>query len=499
MELLVIGIDGGTKEIIEHLPMPFTQSLFKNSSSQLLEEDLLSRGWAEILTGCHAAETKAYYLMPFADKSYDFNGSYSKNDMEKMSSKKLLWRSLNSHGVKVGITNIPTTGPVDEVNGFFIAGGGGGINASESLPEDMYYPEHCKGVLEKHSYKFDIRLPGNSKTISEFINEISDAEEGQKNAFIDLALLEKPEFGFHCFRITTEIQYLCRYEIERCMEAIRDARHIGQEFIPENSVQESICNHYKKLDDNIKSIFEALNPEQYIFVGDHSTSLFKHEGNIDVWLAQAGYLRLMKRYEKFAVKLWKFLLRKSLEALGIDSNKGHFKSGLVRRPITRFHKRKTKAFGTFYDTGNFAGIFINDTKRFGGPVSSSDECDRLIDDICLKFNSDSFAIENKLKATPYRRMFESSKNTELMPDIRINKPDTTYFSSRQWELIVENPRLRPFDENIDGKRYPYTGLKGSDPLFVLSNDLTGFIEDDDPNDLTLVYQIINRYFSRGKS
>ncbi|MEW8138593.1 MAG: hypothetical protein AB2761_16165 [Candidatus Thiodiazotropha endolucinida] len=56
MDFLVIGINGGTKEIIDNMPMPFTQSLFKGAGYKILEEDLISRGWAEALTGCHASE-----------------------------------------------------------------------------------------------------------------------------------------------------------------------------------------------------------------------------------------------------------------------------------------------------------------------------------------------------------------------------------------------------------------------------------------------------------
>src|SRR5690554_8220511 len=102
MKLLVIGIDGGTKSILEGMPMPFTQSLFKGAASKHLEEDLISRGWAEALTGEHASTNKGFYLMPCADGSYDFSGSYSKSDMVSASSNKAIWNLLNENGVSVG-------------------------------------------------------------------------------------------------------------------------------------------------------------------------------------------------------------------------------------------------------------------------------------------------------------------------------------------------------------------------------------------------------------
>ena len=77
MKLLVIGIDGGTRKIIDDMPMPFTQGLFARSASRDLDEDLISRGWAAILTGEHASTNKAFYLMPVAAGGLDFNASYS--------------------------------------------------------------------------------------------------------------------------------------------------------------------------------------------------------------------------------------------------------------------------------------------------------------------------------------------------------------------------------------------------------------------------------------
>ena len=499
MELLVIGIDGGTKEIIDNMPMPFTQSLFQRAKSRTLSEDLISRGWAEILTGCHAAENKGFYLMPFADQSYDFSGSYSKNDMVKASSSKPLWKILNEKNVSVGIVNVPTTGPVDEVNGFFVAGGGGGLKAKGGLPDNMFFPDECREVLTNTNYVFDIRLPGKAETISEFIQNISEAEGGQKDAFVELAVLKKPEFGFHCFRITTEIQYLCRFEINRCIEGLREASAAGVPFEPESTVQQSVIEHYQKLDKYIEDIFTKVKPKDFLFVGDHSTSLFTHEGNLDVWLKNKGYLKVASKETIFIKKLKNFAKKKLSSLLSSNATVNEPKKGLIRKPITQFNTDKTKAFGTFYDTGNFAGIFINDVQRFGGPVKTEEEVDSLVDQICNAFNSEQQNQDYELCAEPYKRNFRGAKFANLMPDIKICKPDTIYFSSRRWEYIVPNPYLKPIDEPILDKKYPYTGAKGSDPLFVYSASLDDCIEDSDPNDLRLAYKMIDRFFSKGKA
>ncbi|MEW8682060.1 MAG: hypothetical protein AB2536_09155 [Candidatus Thiodiazotropha endolucinida] len=490
MDFLVIGIDGGTKEIIDNMPMPFTQSLFKGAGYKILEEDLISRGWAEALTGCHASENKGFYLMPFSDQTYDFNHAYSKEIMVSESPNEPLWSMLNNKGVRVGIVNVPTTGPAPDVNGFIISGGGGGLGSIGDIPANMYHPRGIEAILRKHNYIFDIRPPGGCKTVSEFIRKITDAEVTQKNTFIELTSKEKPGFGFYCFRMTTSIQYLARYEIDRCMDGINKAKENRIEFKTENTIQENLISHYKMLDESIKEMFDSLNPKHYLFIGDHSTALYKKDLNLDVWLESHNLLQVMNQYERFFNRLGNYLSKRLFKLTNYTSNK---KS--VRKPMTRFKPSKTQAFGTFYDIGNFAGVFINDSKRFGGPICSETEVEILVNDICSKFNADPLTQSHHLYAKPFQKLYENSRFSYLLPDIQITKPDTTYSSGRYWEFISDNPNLTPLEDEIEDKKYPYTGIKGSDPLFIYSKGLENYIQTDDPNDLTLVYKIIDRYFS----
>lgn len=496
MKLLVIGIDGGTKKIVEGMLMPFTQSLIKDASSIELKEDLISRGWAETLTGHHAATNKGFYLMPCSDKSYDFSGAYSKSDMLTASKNKPLWDMLNDKGCSVGIVNVPTTGPADKVNGFIVAGGGGGIKATGGIPDGMVYPQELKKELADNNYVFDVRLPGGEKTVSGFLKKIGEAENIQKNTFIEFSKKLKPDFGFHCFRITTEVQYLARFEIEKCIEKIAESEKAGKKFKPESTVQESIVEHYKKLDENIKEIFAELKPEHFILVSDHSTAIFKNEGNLDVWLNKKGYLSKLTDFEVFVKRVNGLMSRKLNKIRNI---KPVVKASLIRRPITRFSKKRTKAFGTFYDTGNFAGIFINDQLRFDGPVKDEKEVNVLVEKICSEFNSDPVARHYSLDAKPYRQLYKNDQFQSLMPDIKIHKPDSIYFSSRKWDFVIDNPNLKPMNENITGIKYPHTGAKGSDPLFFFSKGLEKFVEQEDPSDLRIFYNIISRFFDHQKS
>ena len=494
MKLLMIGIDGGTKEILEHMPMPFTHKLFAKAKSKTLKEDLLSRGWAEILTGEHAATTKGYYLMPFNDKSYRFSRSYSKNDMLRSKKVTPLWQKINEEGSSVGILNVPTTGPAEKVNGFLVAGGGGGLGGSNSIAPSMVFPREHKQLLEKNNYIFDIRLPAGSHQFSTFANDITTAQEIQSQTFIELSEIHNPDFGFHCFRMTTELQYLARSEIEFYIENVKQQVNSKNYPEPQNNIQKKLVEHYISMDKCIEKMFTSLNPENFMFVADHSTSLYKYDVNMDVWLESNGFLKSLGSKRTFLAKVGNKLAKKtnSLKAkLNLEKAWPTY-----RVPSTKFSKRKTKAFGIFYEAGNFGGIYINDHTRFGGPVKTKTEIDSLVTEICSTFNNSKEAQDHNLRARPYKNRFEGEEFTHLMPEIEIDKDDSIYFSCRCSKFIESNSNYGPVPEDLTNVRYPFTGIKGRDPIFVYNNALEEYICEDDPCDLRLAYKVASRLFSK---
>jgi predicted AlkP superfamily phosphohydrolase/phosphomutase len=492
MKLLVIGIDGGTKRIFDYMPMPFSHSLFSNASEKIVKEDLISRGWAEILTGKHAADTGAYYLKPVCNKTYRFDQSYGMKDMISVPDVNPLWAQLNSKGVRVGISNVPTTGPAPEVNGFVIAGGGGGIKAGKKISPSSVYPPEDIPILENNKYVFDIRLPRNARSFTSFANSITDAQEVQTNSFIEMCEKHKPEFGFHCFRITTELQYLALSEIESYIESVIKQNSNTKEKISRNTVQSKVIEHYIHMDKCIKELFDSLQPDHFMFVADHSTKPLRYEVDIDILLEKFGLLTQMDSIEEYSYRTSLFAKRAMNRFRKQFKLKGTWRPH--RFPFTRFSKLSTKAFGTFFDTGNFGGIFINDEERFGGPIRSDHEIDSLVKEICTSINTSKEAVEWNLHARPYRSRFKDSKFHYVMPDIEIEKPDELYFTCRKGIFIDPNNNYGPVPENITGIRYPFTGAKGSNPMFVYSNSMQHLIKEDDPNDLRLAYHLIDRSF-----
>ncbi len=490
MKMLVLGLDGADQRIIQCMDMPFTQQLLKDGMSLALEEDLLSRGWAEMLTGLHGSETKGLYLWPKLDGTYDFSPSFSCTSGSLENDGVVpLWSLLNKRGFDVGIQNIPTTGPATKVNGFFVSGGGGGASGAQGIPENMVWPPAVKSILEQENYIFDVRGPEKHKLLSVFLQNLENALQTQVESFIKLSHHFKPEFGFVCFRLSVELQYLAMSEIEAIWKE-HEEKPFGASNYGDSHVREAIINHFKYLDKCIESIFSALNPKQYIFTADHGIEPYKHEANVDVFLAAQGWLKQPNHWSQYAKKIATRGPARVRRLLGIRKKKSR-----KLEPYTNFNKKSTLAFGNFFDSGNFAGIYINDKRRFGGPVAEGRCLNELRKEICDSFNEDPVWRNHNMQASPYRSLFDGARYEHLLPDIRIEKPDSVFFSGRRNLAIIENKNFSPLTEDISKGWYPYSGVKGCHPLFFTDSETGKYLENGDPKDLRLVYHLIDRAFS----
>ena len=64
MKLLIYGLDGGDLAVMNIFKdqMPFFQKFLSKNKSIDLTEDLINRGWVEILTGKYGKDTKGFYM-----------------------------------------------------------------------------------------------------------------------------------------------------------------------------------------------------------------------------------------------------------------------------------------------------------------------------------------------------------------------------------------------------------------------------------------------------
>lgn len=489
MKLLIVGIDGGDFDLVNGLDMPFLQSLIEQGAHRELTEDIMSRGWAEILTGQHGAHTRALYMRPKLDDTYQFTTSFGVKDMLANDDVVPMWDLVERYGQKLGMMNVPTTGPAPSVNGFLVAGGGGGVDKVDGLADELFHPADAREILEDSDYIVDLRLTSEGiKSFSELVDRLNLIVRNRAKSYVKLVQKYQTEIGFVCFRVSTVLQYLGMSEIQAIisMRSMPETASSDTNVDPQYSeVQRRILEHFRVLDDAIKYIFEALNPSNHIITSDHGAVPYLHHINVDAFLVEAGYqvrpkssLSLRALVRKWVVARLSPAMKSKLVAKAPAS---------VKSIGVRFDPKKTKAFSNYY----MAGVYVNDRRRFGGIVVEGKEMNTLVDEICNGINQHPVSQEYGITGVPFRRNYSGAKFYDFLPDIRLERPDST-FAVNEGPYVSVNQRYGPLDEDLSDATDMHTGQKGRHPLFVFNRELAVY---DDPvySDLTAVYAMMSRY------
>jgi len=483
MKTLVIGMDGATIETFKRGWTPFISSLIDQGERLELKEDIISRGWAEIFTGKHGIETGALYDRPDADGTLGWSIKFKIDDIPGLGSDvKPIWQVLNELGYKVGIMNVPTTYPAPAVNGFFVSGGGGGTKVVQDPTEELCYPKGILDDLIKEGYIVDERFWNlvDEKRIKDeksFFSRINEKNLRRTKAFVKLASDYNIDFGFVVYRSSTNMA-----EFLTVPELVRDS---DWQDMGENNLLLAAKEYYRSFDDQIKHLVEKFKGAEIIFVSDHGTSETKYLVNLNKFLQennfqqissyvanQKGVLRHLKRILKpmLPAKLRRLII-KNTKINSINNNFDQHQSLAFCMPMGEWSK----------------GIYVNDEKRFNGPVPVS-EIRSIAQQVSSCINSDKTA--NKFGLKSYVTPENDSIVSKFFPDVVIDCDDKVVSSNSEDNFIV---KFEEMDRPIDLKRWIndfkiYSG-KSNSPIAVSTKGWTCPVTDE-KHDLRLVYDHI---------
>lgn len=495
MKILIVGIDGGDSRIIKGMDMPFLQKLIREGSERNLQEDLYSRGWSEIITGCQAPDAKNMYMWPKLDGSHDFSFSYGTQDLKTNPEVIPLWDMVAQKGYTMGIMNVPTTAPACSISGFMVSGGGGGIDSKISgIPGSLVYPEELKGQLDREKYLLDLRLGASGiDDWDTFMDQLDSIVEMRATSFLRCNESVPVDVGFLCFRVTTDIQYLAMTEIEAILAHRSMPEVAGKDSSKDaelSDIQRRIINHYRLLDRQIERVFTELEPDQFVITSDHGASRYKYNVCIDSLLKENGYLITNSGRTNFRGSVRK-ILHKFVPRGMLQSMKSKSPQRLVQM-VFRFDPRKTLAFGHTY----MNGVYINDSKRFNGPVSGQHEIDRLVNEIVQIINKDERSKPLNFKALPYRRNYVNSFFYDHLPDIQILHNGECFFKTGD-EFVSRNQKYAPITKDLSKIRGDMnSGQKSPHPLFIVDGATASQISDIETDDLRLVYETIDTILNK---
>ena len=477
MKLLALGIDDADARILKKMDMPFMQQLMTQNTEILLEEDILSRGWAEFYTGKHARDTGAFYDYPLLGKSYNKSQKFGTSMLPHNTVP--LWDLLSQRGYRVGVMNVPTTMPAQNVNGFMVAGGGGGLNKLKQVQQGLCYPESVMEGLKSRSYIVDIRLTTSGiSELPDFFRQFTQMVHKRTENFIDLCKKHKTDFSFIAYRALANIQFLGMSEMEYLFQS---------QYQPEGNPNDpnsiyfrgQLQKFYSFFDECIKNIFQELEPKNFILFSDHGKVPYLYNLNYNEFVKSIG-LQKANPFYSVAAKRFPAKIKRWLRSVP-----GRKATALY----LPFSMEQTKVFAL--DLIN--GIYINDYERFGGPVSSAGQAKDLIRIICREFNGCDEAKKHGMSALPYRERFLNAKFADFLPDVWVEKPDTMRPFGPGRQFVEKNPHYRHITNLTDVYDDNWTGIKGRHPLFVVSKAAADDNGDIRGN-LTAGYDLINRMF-----
>lgn len=472
MNLLILGIDGGDREIINIMDMPFTQQLIRDRVTLPIKEDLWSRGWSELSSGMHGIDTGAFYSKPKLDGSIDFTQSYRSTDYLNVPNCVPIWDRINQLGYSVGFLNMPTTMPAPKVEGFFIAGAGSGFSPSSRVPDIACYPREIANHLLGLDYIWEQRFKVSGvRDFDLFIEKCIKAVIQRSELFISLCEKYDIDVGFLMHREFSTLTNLFANIISRILTKNKVTTR----------VEMRIAHFYRVLDDFLKFVVSELDPKHIIVISDHSTSQYLYSLNLNAFLDKTGFLRFYKK-------------RSPRKPVGLLLKTSVFK--YLRRLIIRNPHEATTDWVTHmidyqnslaFSNNYVPGIFIND-ERFLGRANSFEK-KLLIKDIVKEFNNSPEAKSYKLFAKPYKELYEGRHSYDLLPDIWIDVPETV-FPEQRGEFIQKNPYNKSYEDLSYAHRDIMSGIKGRNALCCIEKE---FIDDLDLNssyDLTVAYQMV---------
>lgn len=486
MKVMMIGMDGVQEDTFRRGWTPFLESLIDNGQPLALKEDIVSRGWVEIFTGRHGTETGALYERPELDGSYRWTDKCSLNGIPGLGEVvKPVWQVLNERGYRVGVMNVPTTNPAPKVDGFFVSGGGGGRGVQQVVTEEQCHPSSIKQTLDDMGYIVDERLGSllDEKFLfepTEFFGRLEEKCERRADCFEELSQQYSIDFGFIVFKSAMVMaETLILPELGR--------RDRGVKY---NSDLVSACaKFYKKFDKIAEKLICSFNDSEVLLVSDHSTHERTHSVNYNVLLTELGYQK-PSRGRKGVYYLLKKLRSRLPQAIVRQAKKSKHTRKTVRG-LTPFDTKTTKAFNVTNHQASH-GIFINDEKRFGGPVKyleKSEMCSRVVAD----FNDHPVVKSHGMSAT----LAEVPEGTfgDSYPDIYVDLPEG-YTPSNEYNVFVSEFERR--NEPIDLRTVTVKGgrvsVKGHYPLAVISGTRWLVEPSQEFSDLRFIYSHILRRF-----
>jgi predicted AlkP superfamily phosphohydrolase/phosphomutase len=433
MKVLVIGLDGVTFDLIgpwiEAGELPNLKRLMEQGAHGKLRTTLppiSSSSWSSFVTGVNPGK---HGLVDFV---YPGGNSYKVSMVDATSRQtRALWNWLNDAGLQVGLLGIPTTYPVEPVNGFMVSG-----FLAPGPDSEWAYPPELKDELVGELGEFLLAPRERYRStpyLDRFLEDLTASVENRTQAALYL-MRTKP---WDLFAVVYWDTDMVQHETWRLL----DPSHPRYDAAESQQKRQLILDFHRKVDADVGRLLDEVGPDtQVVVMSDHGFGPVHSFFLTNNWLASIGLL-------KFKRTLWTLVKRalfrlgytplrmfRITKALGLSnlrkSVRFQRKAGLINRIFLSFNDvdwSRTQAFSI----GSFGQVYINLAGlRPEGIVQPGKDYEELVD----RIHREALALRDPRDGQPlvervYRReeIFQG-RYADRSPDLLVQ--------SRGWEYMA---------------------------------------------------------------
>ncbi len=465
-KVLIIGLDGATWELIapwcSEGELPTLSKLMKYGACATLNSTIVPISpvaWTSFATGTN----------PDKHGIYDFlhrkHGSYESEPYNSRSRKsETMWGILSKQNKKVGVLNVPSTYPVDKVNGFMVAG--------YPTPEDLgdfTYPRDLLRELKKelgNDFRFQPKISNQNK--KPFLEEMHTATDFVYKATEYLMNNYDWELLITVFTGTDSIGHT--------FWEYMDPAHPNHDPSAPNEFKNAILNIYKKLDKIIAALMKNIDDDTTLMINsDHGFGALNYGVSINNWLLQQGFIKIKNdfgtrlRYWWFKRGLNYYNLFKLIKSLKVEK-----KVARAQKKRSKWVKIANKFFLTkndidwartrAYSMGNLGQLYINLKGREPqGIVEPKGEYTKVINEIIKSLKKFKNPLTNKTIFTDIYRKEDAYPNAT----IEDHSPDIIFFDKKMEYSIY---RVFEFGSKDLISRHPiWSGIHRPNGIFIAYN------------------------------
>jgi predicted AlkP superfamily phosphohydrolase/phosphomutase len=285
--LLLIGIDSSTLRILKPLmdagDLPTLKEIVDTGSHGILLSTIPSvtpPGWVTSYTGVNPGK---HNVFDFKDHTKYIDGELP-YEFASTNSRSIradpIWRILNRHGLSTGFMNLPLAYPVDEVNGYLVAGFPCGTD-----DVGIFHPIEIADEIRDHvpNYRTYVRPTDMERNRPErYLNLVNGVTQDRASAALYLQRTRPTDVVMFIF---TEVDRIQHY-FWNCWDESHP-RHSDDKA----RFRHAFRDHYQVIDRNIKAMMETAGPDVPIIVySDHGSNTLTRHVYLNTYLAQEGII-----------------------------------------------------------------------------------------------------------------------------------------------------------------------------------------------------------------